>query len=338
MKESAAVFNTGLIGPNNRLKPVCRDPSPCIGWERTKHRDQNYSAMKNSFTLRIILLGALLLPASITSAQQPEIVLLWPDGARGSEGKTAPEKIEPPGPGHDYVKIWSIHKPSITAYLPPKDKATGAAVIICPGGAHAFLAWDIEGDNVGKWLAEHGIAGFALKYRLARETNSTYKIEVHSLADAQRAIRLVRSRAQEWGLDPRHIGVMGFSAGGQLAALAATRYDTGIANAVDPLDRISCKPDFQALLYPAPPKDMTFSKETTPPAFLACGYNDQTNISEGLPKLYLALKKAGVSAELHVYSGTGHGFGLRPQNHTPADRWPERFAEWLDQSGFLKKP
>ena len=158
------------------------------------------------------------------------------------------------------------------------------------------------------------------------------------MADVERAIRLVRSRAPEWGINPEHIGVMGFSAGGQLAALAAARYDTGNPNAVDPVDHISCKPDFQALLYPAIPQNLTFSKGTTPPAFLVCGFNDRTNISEGLPNLFLSLKQAGVPAELHVYSGTGHGFGLRPKNHAPADGWPERFREWLDYSGFLKNP
>jgi len=291
--------------------------------------------MKN--LLSSTLFVSLFLSATVLPAAEPEVILLWPNGAPGSESRTAPEKVEPPGPGHDYVKITSIHQPSVTAYLPAKDKATGAAVIVCPGGAHAFLAWDIEGANVGQWLADHGVTAFALKYRLARETNSTYKIEVHELADVQRAIRLVRSRAPEWGINPDRIGVMGFSAGGQLAALAAARYDAGLANATDAVDRVSCRPDFQALLYPAIPKDLVFSKEATPPAFLACGANDRPGISEGLPELYLALKRAGVSAELHAYAGTGHGFGLRPQNHAPADGWPERFLEWLNHSGFLKK-
>ena len=198
---------------------------------------------------------------------------------------------------------------------------------------------DIEGDNVGKWLAAHGIAGFALKYRPARESDSSYKVEVHALRDTQRAIRLVRSRAQEWGLTPGHIGVMGSSAGGQLAALAATRYDTGSTNSTaDAIDRVSCKPDFRALLYPAIPRNLKFSEEATPPAFLVCGAEDRPNISEGLPNLYLELKKAGVKTELHVYSGTGHGFGLRESNTAPVGFWPARFEEWLGHSGFLKQP
>ena len=292
--------------------------------------------MKNALILPAVLASLALSSASAAVAAEPQTLTLWPKGAPGSEGRTAPEKIEPPTTSRDYIRVTSIHQPSITAYLPAKEKATGAAVIICPGGAHAFLAMDIEGDNVGRWLADHGVAGFALKYRLARETNSTYKVEVESLQDVQRAIRTVRSRAPEWGLNPAHIGVMGFSAGGQLAALAAARFDAVVTNAADAVDSVSGRPDFQALMYPALPRDLTFSKEATPPAFLACGSDDRTNISVGLPNLYISLKQAVVEAELHVYAKTGHGFGLRPDKHAPADHWPEQFVAWLDHSGFLK--
>jgi endo-1,4-beta-xylanase len=297
-----------------------------------------FMRMKIACPLPAIVFSTLLLPAAIFAAGAHDPILLWPNGAPGSEGQTAPLKIEPPAPDHDYIRVSSIHKPSITPFLPEKADATGAAVIICPGGGHAFLSWDIEGENVAQWLAARGVAGFALQYRLAREPNSPYQVEVHALQDTQRAIRLVRSRAQEWGISPQRIGVMGFSAGGQLAALAANRFDNGLTNAADDVDRVSSKPDFQALLYPAIPRGMTFSKSTTPPAFLVCGYDDRTNISEGLPELYLQLKQAGVSAELHVYSGTGHGFGLRPSNHAPVGEWPQRFLEWAGHSGFLKKP
>ena len=285
----------------------------------------------------VALFVLLALSPAVLCAAEPAVVPLWAQGAPGSEGQTAPEKIEPPKQGQAYVKVSSIHHPSVTVYLPSKEKATGAAVIICPGGGHSFLAMDIEGDNVGRWLAEHGIAGFALKYRLAREANSPYQVEVHALQDTQRALRLVRSRAQEWNLNPSAIGVMGFSAGGQLAALAATRYDAGNPEAPDMIDRVSSKPDFQALIYPAIPQNMTLNKEVTPPAFFACGYNDRQNISEGLPNLYLQYKKAGVQAELHVYSNVGHGFGLRLQSDAPVNAWPARFEEWLGQSGFLKR-
>jgi acetyl esterase/lipase len=260
-------------------------------------------------------------------AAEPQVVPLWPIGAPGSEGKTAEEAVRI-APGGDHV-VSSVHRPSLTAYLPLKETATGAAVVIAPGGGHSELWMDHEGYNVAKWLSEHGVAAFVLKYRLAREKGSNYTIEGHAFADMQRAIRMVRNRAGVWGIDPLRIGVMGFSAGGELAALAATRYDTGAENAPDPIDRESSKPAFFALLYPAIPKEMKLSKET-PPAFLACGENDRLNISQGLPQLYLSIKQAGGSAELHVFAGAGHGFGLRETTKGAVAGWPARFREWLD--------
>jgi endo-1,4-beta-xylanase len=268
-------------------------------------------------------------------ASDPEIVRLWPKSAPGSEGKSGAEAVRIAAPGGDHV-VSNVHQPSLTVYLPSKDKATGAAVVIAPGGGHNSLWMDHEGFNVASWLSERGVAGFVLKYRLARETGSTYTIEGTSLADTQRAIRLVRSRAAQWGVDPDRVGIMGFSAGGELAALAATRFDP-VEGATDPIDQLSAKPSFQALIYPAIPRDMKLSKDT-PPAFLACGENDRQNISQGLPELYLAMKKAGACAELHVYTGVGHGFGLRATTKGAVAQWPERFYQWLEVRGLLKKP
>jgi len=290
----------------------------------------NMSTLKPA-RARIFLL--LLLASSISAAAEPELVYLWPNGAPGSEGKTGEESVRVTGEGERVVK--SVHKPSITVYLPATQTASGAAVVIAPGGGHSEMWTDHEGHNLAKWLAAHGVAGFVLKYRLAREEGSTYSIEEHAFADTQRALRLVRHRAAGWGIHPERIGVMGFSAGGQLAALAAVRYDAGIDSAADPVDKQSSKPAFQALIYPAIPRDMNLSKQT-PPAFLLCGEKDRENISQGLPELYLALKKAGVSAELHVYAGVGHGFGMRDRNKGAIAGWPARFHEWLDASGFLK--
>jgi len=263
--------------------------------------------------------------AFVCAAPEPQIVYLWPDGAPGSEGKTAEESVRVMPQG-DHV-ISSVHKPSLTVYLPDTKNASGAGVVIAPGGGHSTLWMDHEGYNVAKWLSGHGVAGFVLKYRLAREKGSTYTIEGASLADTQRALHVVRSRAAEWGIDPKRLGLMGFSAGGELAALAATRFD----NASD------SKPSFFALLYPAIPHDMQLSKDT-PPAFLACGENDRLNISQGLPELYLALKRAGASAELHVFTKTGHGFGVRETSKGPASEWPDRFYEWMQAQGFVTLP
>jgi endo-1,4-beta-xylanase len=147
---------------------------------------------------------------------------------------------------------------------------------------------------------------------------------------------MVRGKAADWNIDPQRVGVMGFSAGGELAALAATRFDSGSPTATDPLARLSSKPDFQALIYPAIPRGMALSKDT-PPAFLAAGENDRLDISQGLAELYVALKKAGAAAELHMYAGVGHGFGVRATTKGPVAAWPSRFLEWVDSRGFLKK-
>src|SRR5262245_41248386 len=267
-------------------------------------------------------------------ATEPQVVFLWTNGTPGSEGKQAEEATRLSPAGERVVS--SVHRPSLTIYLPSKDAATGAAVVIAPGGGHRELWTDHEGHNLAKWLSGRGVAGFVLKYRLAREKDSTYTIEGHAMADTQRAIRVVRTRASEWNVDPERIGVMGFSAGGELAALASVRNSMGNEAASDPVDRASSRPAFQALIYPAIPRDMQLTKET-PPAFPLCGETDRQNISQGLPELYLAMKRAGISAELHVYAGVGHGFGMRESTKGAVADWPSRFYEWLDSSGFLKR-
>ena len=280
-----------------------------------------------------VCLTLLLIVTCATAVAQQPVIPLWPGVAPGSEGKTAPEaiRISPQG---DHV-ISSVHHPSITVYLPPAAKATGAAVVVIPGGGHREIWIDHEGYAVAAWLSDHGVAAFVLKYRLAREQGSTYTVEGTELHDVQRAIRLVRSRAREWGVGPGRVGVMGFSAGGELAALASTHYDGGNMGAVDPIDHESSRPAFQALIYPAIPHDMSLSAET-PSAFLACGADDRKDISEGLPELYLAIKRAGVLAELHVFAGVGHGFGIRASNTGNVRSWPDLFYGWLGSSGFLK--
>lgn len=258
------------------------------------------------------------------------VIALWSGVAPGSEGKTAPEKA------NDQGYVLSIHQPSIAVYLPPPDKATGAAVLVIPGGGHRFLAIEHEGYNVAAWLRDHGIAAFVLKHRLAREEGSTYKIEVESLQDTERAMRTIRSRADEWTIDPARVGVMGFSAGGELAAMVGIRSGPGAADAADPIDRFDAKPAFQALIYPGRSGSIIPDKNSAP-AFLACGYKDRTDISEGLAEVYLRFKRAGVPAELHIFSESGHGFGLRATNPPPTGDWPVRFREWMTARGFLKR-
>jgi acetyl esterase/lipase len=288
---------------------------------------------KTAVAGRLAWLIAASLCAHIALAQQHEPIKLWPGDAPGSQGKPGAETVRVTPQGEHVVS--NIQQPSILPYLPRPEIATGAAVIVAPGGGHSELWMDHEGYAVAEWLSEQGVAAFILKYRLAREKDSTYTVEGTELADMQRAIRTVRSRAREWGIDPAHIGVMGFSAGGELAGLASTRYDEGSAAAGDPIEHVSSKPNFQALLYPALPKDPRLTAQT-PPAFLACGGNDRPDIAQGLPELYLALTRLHVPAELHIYAGIGHGFGVRKTNPAAVSGWTTLFLEWLQTSGFLK--
>jgi acetyl esterase/lipase len=280
------------------------------------------------------ILAVVLLTVAVSAAEIPAEIPLWPKGAPGSEGKAVAEKVEKSDSGE--LRVSSIHNPSLTPYLPAKGKATGAAVLVIPGGGHRMLAITHEGYNVGEWLAERGIAAFVLKHRLAREEGSTYKIEVESFADAERAMRLIRSRAQEWSIDPSRLGAMGFSAGGELVSQISTKFDTGKADAADPIDRQPSRPAFQALIYPGRSVDILPTKDS-PPAFLAAAYNDRQDIAEGLAEVYLRFKRAGAPAELHMYSTGGHGFGLRTTNKRPVGAWMVRFEEWLVESGFVKR-
>lgn len=291
--------------------------------------------MKSCLPRFLLPLVLATLPALRAVPDRP-VVPLWPQGAPGSESHRAePEKIAG-------SNVSNIHHPSLTVYLPAKDKATGCAVIVAPGGGHARHAIQHEGWNVAQWLADHGVAAFVLKYRLAKDDANPagapqpYTVDRDAYADAQRALRLVRARAGEWGVNPSAVGIIGFSAGGEVALLAATRPSGGLPGASDPLERQNARPDFYALIYPGglPRTDIVVTKET-PPVFLAAGYGDRQNISEGLAEFYLKTKRAGASAELHMYAGAGHGFGVREANKGPAAAWIARFHEWLGDRKLL---
>lgn len=286
--------------------------------------------------LRFVAVTFFFLPVVAVAAKTPTEIFLWPNGAPGSEGKTGPEKVRIYAPTGDHV-VTDVNEPSITPYLPPRAKARGTAVIVAPGGGHRELWMDNEGRNIAAWLSEHGIAAFVLKYRLAKATNSTYTVDGDELADIQRAIRTVRSRAHQWAIDPARVGVMGFSAGGEVAFLSAMHFDNGSPDAADPVERESCRPDFQALIYPGNSRRIE-PATNSPPAFLVCGANDRPDISEGLAGVYLKFKQAKVPVELHIYTGVGHGFGLRPTNTGATANWLDRFDDWLVQTGYLKQP
>jgi acetyl esterase/lipase len=284
-----------------------------------------------------VFLVWVMLPAWCLAADEPPVIPLWPGGAPGSEGKTDPEVIveQSKTGGHDR-RVSRIHNPSVTVYLPPRDKSNGTAVVICPGGAHRVLAIDHEGYEVASRLNSMGVAGIVLKYRLARTEGAGYKVDVHALADARRAIRLVRSHGQEWGIDPKRVGLMGFSAGGELTALASTRFEPESVGGADPIDRLSSRPDFQMLIYPGgQPQSFDVTKET-PPAFLLVAANDGISAQRTVLS-FTALRKAGVPAELHVYDRGGHGFGMHKID-APVAHWTDRLEEWMGDRGLLKKP
>ena len=288
--------------------------------------------MKTSI-LALVCFGLL---RSIASGQPVghTVIPLWEHGAPGSHAGTVAETIRI-APEGDHV-VTHVEQPSFTLYLPAAGTATGAGVVVIPGGGHKEIWIDHEGYNVAQFLSSHGVAAFVLEYRLAREKGSTYTVEGTELRDVQRAIRTVRARAGEWGVDSKRLGVIGFSAGGELAALASTRGDAGKPDAVDAIERQSSQPNFQGLLYPALPKDPRLTAQT-PVTFIACGAMDRPDISQGMAEYYLALAKLQVSAELHIYAGVGHGFGIRPANKKPVADWPELLLEWMGTEKLLAR-
>jgi acetyl esterase/lipase len=288
-------------------------------------------------------LAAIVLGASET-ASAAEPIVLWPQGAPGALGR------EP------------TDVPTLTPYLAPKEKATGAAVVICPGGGYGHLA-EHEGRPVAEWLNTIGVTAFVLKYRLGPRYHHPAMLQ-----DAARAVRLVRARAAEWGLDPARVGILGFSAGGHLASTAGTHFDAGKADAADPLERVSSRPDVMILIYPVitmrekthagskknllgdnPTSELVallsneeqVTKET-PPAFLVHTMTDTAVPVENTLMFVSALRRAGVPFELHLYERGPHGFGLGTERQgRPADpilsTWPARCADWLRLHGFVAK-
>ena len=269
------------------------------------------------------------------AVERGEEIRLWPSGAPGSEGETAAEVFESAANTKLPKRFTVVHYPSIYVFLAPKEKANGMAVVVAPGGGHSQLVIDKEGWEIADWLNRNGIAAFVLKYRLARAPGSHYTVERDALPDAARAVRTVRSRAAEWGLDPARVGFMGFSAGGELAALIETRFDAGNDSSSDPVERASSRPDFAAVVYPGfKPGTITVPKDA-PPTFLVCADDDRSHVVTTV-NLYLDLEKQGVPSEMHIYASGAHGFGMRPK-HLPVDTWPDRLREWMADRKLFKE-
>lgn len=295
-----------------------------------------------------ILLTFVIILAVITGTVQAgensvtrKVELLWPDGAPGAKGTLDRDK------------------PALTICLPNKDKAIGTAVVICPGGGYGDLAMDHEGTQIADWLNSIGIAAFILQYR---HHGTGYSFPA-PMQDAQRAMRIVRSRADEWNIDPTRIGIMGFSAGGHLASSIGTHFKTNYYEAKDDLDKASCRPDFMILIYPVITMDDTYTHRgskvnllgrnpdpnlvesysnekqvtsETPPTFLVHSNEDPAVPVENSVNFYLALRKAKVPAEMHIYLKGGHGTGIE-KRHGVISTWPERCTDWMTLSGLLDK-
>jgi len=289
--------------------------------------------------------GGLLLSGAALAAGRGEEIKLWPGGAPGSEGITAAE-VSKPSTNPKYAGLPAnftvTHYPSVYVFLPPKEKATGAAMVIAPGGGHTQLVIDKEGWEFADWLNAQGIAAFVLKYRLAKAPGSTYTLPGEVYADAARAVRLVRSRAAEWNLDPKRIGFSGFSAGGEVTGMMETKFDAGKPDSQDPVERVGSRPDFTVSVYPAyrpgasrPDAPPLFPvPKDAPPAFLVCADDDRSHV-EATVKFYLELEANHIPAEMHIYAYGGHGFGLRPtKKPAPVMGWTDRLKEWLAEQSL----
>ena len=287
----------------------------------------------------LFLLITNLITGSIMAQDKP--IQLFPKGAPGEQTKLI-EKALPEGGkvgGASVLRLSGVSDPTITIYPASDEVATGAAMVVCPGGGYEILAYDLEGDEICQWLNEIGVTAVLLKYRVPRRTG----LEKHTapLQDVHRAISLVRSKAEELNLDPQRIGVMGFSAGAHLAAMASTSYDKRTYPEVDAADKVSCKPDFCLLVYPAylDGPNFTIAPELkvtaqTPPTMLVQTEDDKSYINSSL-FYYYALKEAGVPATMHLYSKGGHGYGLRDTGNA-VNEWPYRAEEWFMELGVIE--
>jgi acetyl esterase/lipase len=283
-------------------------------------------------------------------AADPLVVDLWPGKTPGDVGIKSEEtsRIHPSPIVGPTKLITNVSKPTLTIYSPPKDKNTGTAMVICPGGGYWDLYWELEGEEVAAWLNSQGMTGIILKYRCPRRLGDVAgEPPLGPQLDAQRAVSLVRSRAAEWDIDPNRIGIVGFSAGGHLAIATATGFEKRKYEPIDAVDQVSCRPDFAIGCYSgylkATDKDETSAglriPANTPPILLAHASDDGPHHggsnAEHSVFMYLALKRAGIPTELHIYATGDHDFGVRQNEKLPSS-WTQLCVNWLRSQKLLK--
>jgi acetyl esterase/lipase len=306
----------------------------------------------NRIVTVVSLLACLFTVSSVQAADKPTVVELWPGKVPDETGNVGPETVRmSPKLTRKEVEvteqtrmITNVTKPTITIYRPAKEKDTGTAILICPGGGYWNLFWELEGEEVATWLNSIGVTGIILKYRVPRRPDEPKGEPARRpLQDAQRAVSLVRSKAKEWGIDPKRIGMIGFSAGGHLAIATATRFEKRTYEPIDDIDKISCRPDFAIAAYSGYLKHKEKDElapglsvpAKTPPIFLAHGEADTISTPEHSIFMHLALKRAGIPTELHIYAGAAHDFAVRPSDR-PCSTWTKSCADWLRHQGLLK--
>ncbi len=304
------------------------------------------------FRFTSAFLACLVFVASLPAADKPLVIELWPGKAPDEPGGIGPEKvIMSPKLDRKQVEVTestrlisNVTRPSITVYRPAKDKDTGTAMIICPGGGYWNLFWQLEGEEVADWLNSLGITGIILKYRVPRRPDEVKGEPARRpLQDAQRAMSLVRGKAKEWGIAENRIGIVGFSAGGHLAIATAINFEKRTYKPIDDIDKISCRPDFAIPVYSgylkAKDKDELAPglhvPKGTPPVLLVHGDEDIISDPMNSVVMYQALRKAGVSAELHIYAKSAHDFAVRKVDH-PCATWTDACVVWLRHQGFVK--
>ena len=283
--------------------------------------------MVTRFLGTVVFVIVAALPAA---AGDPPVIPLWENGPPGFEGRKGEAEVIDKG------TITNIHYPTLTVFLPEPERATGVGIVVAPGGGLAKLGFQGGGVEPARFLADRGFAAFVLKYRLPREPGVPYKFEEHSLQDGQRAVRLVRSKAADFGIKPEKVGMLGFSAGGEVVSITSYRPGTGDPQATDPVNRLDGRPAFQMLVYPGPLGIPSRLPAGSPPAFMVIAADDpHTSVVINLMNLF---RESDIDYEAHVYARGGHGFGVKKSGRQSLEHWPDRMIDWLQDEVVADPP